>query len=524
MARSSNSSTILVDHLGRPITRQSVPVLQAEPGLVSIRQAWTQSVASGLTPQRLASILAACDTGDTRAFLALAEEMEERDPHYAAVLGKRKRAVSGVAPVVTAASEDAADQRLADEVRRAICDHTGFADLVEDLLDGLGKGWAAVEIGWDTKASPWKPARFLWRNPQWFLWDRESGQDLRLMDEADPVNGVALRPFGWITHRPRIKSGLPARGGLARLAAFSWMCKAYTLKDWIAFVEIYGLPLRLGRYGPEATKSDVEALMRAVSNIGTDAAAVLPRHMDITFEAGPGGADTRIFESLARWTDEQVSKAVLGETMSTDNGSSRAQATVHNEVRHDLALADARAVAATLNRDLVRPFIDLNWGVQKAYPILSIPVAAAEDVSALVTNAVALAGVGVRIKASELRARTGFSDPDPDDEVIGVLPAAAPPSAAPPRTGTASNRQAADADDGPNPVLDEVEYEALKDWQAQMDGTLDPVIEVIQAAGSYEEAREALALVFPKLDASRLVAGLVTATTKARGHGDATDA
>ncbi len=54
------------------------------------------------------------------------------------------------------------------------------------------------------------------------------------------------------------------------------------------------MPLRLGRYGPGATETDIAELMRAVANLGTDAAAVLPDSMRIEFtEAGnrTGGAE-----------------------------------------------------------------------------------------------------------------------------------------------------------------------------------------------------------------------------------------
>ena len=66
--------------------------------------------------------------------------------------------------------------------------------------------------------------------------------------------------------------------------------------------------------------------------------------------------------------------------MTPDNGSSQAQANVHNEVRHDVAASDARSVSGTLNRDLVRPYVDLNHGVQARYPKLRIVIEEAEDV------------------------------------------------------------------------------------------------------------------------------------------------
>ena len=525
----------LVDPYGRPVRTQALTERQAEAGLTGVRQAWAGTVASGLTPQRLAALLLACDQGQTEAFVTLAEEMEERDPHYFSVLGMRKRAVSGVRASVTPATEDAADVKIADAVRAAIADHDGFADLVEDLLDALGKGFAAVEIDWDRSAREWTPARFEHVPQRFFQFDRETGREMRLRDTANPTDGIEMAPFKFIRHVARMKSGLAYRGGLARVVSFGWMCKAYGLKDWVAFVETFGLPIRLGRYGPEATAADVQTLFGAVANIGTDAAAVLPESMNIEFaEAGNGnGTGGQIFENLARWVDEQVSKAVLGQTMTSDNGSSMSQAQVHNEVRHDIAKADARSVSGAINRDLVRAFVDLNFGVQGAYPRLVIEVQEPEDTKALMESVGILLPFGARFNASELRAKLGLTDPDDNDEVIGGTPAPAPVSAVPggtpsrvvplPKARAVNASAAPSAAAGGADVLGEIELGMLDDWEAVMEDVLSPFEAALAGATGYEDAKARLAAALPGLPSSRLIDALVRGAFKARALGDVRD-
>ncbi|WP_238314978.1 phage portal protein family protein, partial [Methylobacterium crusticola] len=68
-------------------------------------------------------------------------------------------------------------------------------------------------------------------DPRFFVFDREDGRTLRLLDEADSFRGLDLAPYKWVVHVPRLKSGLPMRGGLARLVAISYMVKAYTVTD-----------------------------------------------------------------------------------------------------------------------------------------------------------------------------------------------------------------------------------------------------------------------------------------------------
>lgn len=505
----------LLDAYGRPIRTQQLTQRLAEPGLTGIRQIWAGSSASGLTPQRLATILRACDHGDLTEFLTLAEEMEERDPHYLSVLGTRKRVISGITPLVKPGGDDARAKEIAEAVQTHIADHEGLPDLIEDLLDALGKSFSVVENDWARDARLWTFRGFIHRDPRHFIFDRETGTEIRMLDEAGPIEGIPLEPFKFAVHRSRIKSGLTYRGGLARVVAFAWMCKQYTLKDWIAFIETYGLPLRLGRYGPEATADDVRKLFQAVANIGTDAAAVLPDSMRIEFENGPTTSGDDLFETFARWTDEQISKAVLGQTMTADSGSSEAQAKVHNDVRHDIALSDARAVAATISRDIVRPFVDLNFGVQQVYPRLVLPIDEPEDTKAKIDSAVALAGIGVRFRASELRAKLGFSDPAPEDEVVGGMPAPAPPAK---EDRLALNRTGTEGDD-----LDQVEAEMLEDWEELADDLMGAIAGVMDGATSYEDALKRLPEALSHMPTGLAVETLVKGMFKGRVLGDQRD-
>ncbi|MEO1000992.1 MAG: DUF935 domain-containing protein, partial [Pseudomonadota bacterium] len=469
----------LLDYLGRPVRRRELTEPQAPVSVGSLRSPWAEPITGGITPARLAAILRSAADGTTRDYVQLAQEMEEKDPVYASALGVRKRAVSGLSPVVTAASEDAQDVRIAEDVEAAISEHPDLPDLVEDMLDALGKGWSAMEIDWETSARQWSPRGFRWRDPRHFLWDRETGEELRLIDEADAGEGVALAPFRWIVHRPRLKSGLPLRGGLARLAAFGWVCKAYAVKDWVAFAEIYGMPLRLGRYGPEATNEDVRILARAVSRLGHDAAAVFPRSMEIEFQEAAKNSGEIVFEPLARWLDEQVTIGVLGQTMTTQDGSSLSQAKVHNDVRGDIQLSDARKVAAALTMQLVRPWVDLNYGPQARYPILTLPVPEAEDVAALTGAVSALVPLGMRVGQRALREKLGLPEPDKGEELLEAPAPSLPPGFGPPPApggpALATARANAETPVDPYAGIDRIAAETMLGWQGQMGPILDEI-------------------------------------------------
>ena len=204
--------------------------------------------------------------------------------------------------------------------------------------------------------------------------------------------------------------------------------------------------------------------------------------------------------------------------MTSDNGSSQSQATVHNEVRHDIAAADARAITATINRDLVRAFVDLNFGVQDNYPKILISVDEPEDTKLRIAGAVSLMSKGVRFKATELRSALKFSDPEEGDEIVGDLPKAKVARPADPALNhLALNR--AQADD----LLGDIEAEMMADWEEVGAAMEAAVAEAIDGADSYEAVLERLPETLRLMPTGLLVDTLVKGMFKARAVGDAQD-
>jgi phage gp29-like protein len=371
----------LVDHLGRPLRAEEMRVEVAGPTTTGVRSIVSGHPAQGLAPERLASLLRASEQGDATSYLELAEEMEEKDLHYLSVLGTRKRAISQLPIEVDAASDDPDDEADAQLIRDWLQRDTLEIELF-DILDAIGKGFSVTEIVWDFTAKAWLPCRLKWRDPRWFEFDQVDGETLKLKGLGFPE---PLAGFKYITHVHPAKSGLPIRGGLARPVAWAYLFKNYAIKDWVTFLDAYGMPLRVGKYENGTTEDNIRLLMRALSMLGSDAAAAFPKSMDVEFVDRKGGETGDLFERLATWADLQVSKAVLGQTSTADavaGGLGSGQATTHNDVRGDIERADAKLLSATLNRDLVQPMIMLNRGQREAYPKIRIGRPEEEDVKA----------------------------------------------------------------------------------------------------------------------------------------------
>lgn len=536
----------LVNADGTPM-RAAAPTAQqlksevAAAHVMGVRSIISGHPAQGLTPGRIAALLRGAEQGDTVAYLELAEEMEEKDPHYLSVLGTRKRQVAQLPIEVEPASGSAEDKADADLVRGWLDRDMLEAELF-DILDAIGKGFSATEIVWNLTGGTWLPERMLWRDPRWFEFDRVDGETL-MQREIGP--SVPLLPFKFIVHRHAAKSGLSIRGGLARVVAWGYLFKNYAVKDWVSFLETYGMPMRVGRYDNGESAENRRVLMRALSDLGTDAAAMFPKTMDIEFVDQKGGSTPNdLWRALAEYVDLQVSKAVLGQTNTTEaqaSGLGSGQANVHNDVRGDIERADAKLLAATLNEQLVKPIVMLNRGARARYPRLKIGRPEAVDVEALTKAVQVLVPLGVEVSADDMREAAGLPVPRPGarmlapaeikpveapgapdgpklpgapspDPLVGSLP---PKSALPEATGAAAS-QVGDATDAIYATVDEM----LTDWEQLVTPILRPVEQLVRDATSLAAVRDGLIATIAAMDATELTELLAKGLFGAKLAGD----
>lgn len=370
--------------------------------------------ASGLTPRKLASLLKNSITGDPEQYLALAEEMEERDNHYGGVIGIRKRQVAQLPLTVVDAGDDDQSMKAGDLVREAL-DACGLKGAKIDILDAVGKGFSCTKIHWDTSEKQWQPNRLQWFDPRGFLFDK-SGQFPLLRTDNEPEE---LAPYEWIYHCSKMKSGEPIRGGLARGVAWSFLFKSFTMKDWAIFCEAYGQPMRIGKYGPNASQKEKDVLLEALRGIGVDFAAMIPESMLIELVQAKVTGSHELYERRGDFLDRQVSKLVLGQTGTTDAiAGGYGVGKTHDNVRQDIERSDADQLEETLDRDLVIPIVSLNMGPQKKYPKIIIGRPDEVDVAKLVTNVAKLMPFGLEASMTELRDKIGLKPPKEGDTLL----------------------------------------------------------------------------------------------------------
>jgi len=509
------------------------------PTVTGLRQNITGHPEEGLGPRELAGLLREAEMGNLIPAMWLAEAMEEKNLHYRAVLGTRKLQVSALPIQVTAASEAAIDVKAADLVRDVL-EGPMVRGALFDILDAVGKGYSVSELIWDLQGREWRPQRIEWRMPQWFLFDRVDGKTLLMRGgpgdgagsfqaapaELDHGNfGTPLAPYKFITHIHRSKSGLPIRGGLMRPASWAYMFQNFSAKAWAIFLEVYGHPLRVGKYENGASREDKAILLRAVRQIAADAAAIMPAGMEIEFIEAQAATGASPHMANLDWWNNQISKLVLGQTGTTDTAAYAGTANAHEHVRDDIRDDDAAQLAATLSRDLVKPLVDLNLGPQPRYPSVRVGLEESVDLTALMGNLKTFVSMGGTVPEPWLAGKLGVPAPEPGEAVLTA-------PAAPPAPGAAGeDDEGIDAPDlAPPPLpkggklavqsqlpqsaapvtdaIDGLQDDQLADWHPLVKPLIDPVQALMDECDTLEEFQARLPELLAKQDPAKLAKSL----------------
>lgn len=465
----------------------------SEIAVAQVQDKFSDYPSNGLTPQRLAAIFREADAGDVFRQMELFEEMEEKDPHLFSQLQTRKNAVTGLDYEVIPFSDDDGDKTIAEFVADEINSIENFEDVEMDLLDAIGKGFAVSEIIWDYQDGKTTAADIRSRQQKRFFWD-PIDDSFKVRTKEYP-SGIVVPENKFIVHRYKARSGHPSRAGVLRVVAWMYLFKNYDVKDWVSFCEVYGMPLRLGKYAQGASDDDKDALMQALVKIGTDAAGIIPDGTSIDFHEANKSTSIDVYDRLARYCDEQVSKAILGQTLTSDSGGgSYAQSKTHNEVRHDLTVADCKALAATLRRDLIRPLALFNFGDDSRLPSIRFDCKEAEDLKDVAeVLGTLIQQTGLKVPTSYLYKK--FSIPEPKDgEPVATPPAAAAPVMPTPFKAPTVRMPLKDSHQEPDAQaqVDGLADKAVSRNAGTFQGMLAPVLKLLEQSGSLDELKEKL--------------------------------
>ncbi|WP_340112629.1 phage portal protein family protein [Maribellus mangrovi] len=136
--------------------------------------------------------------------------------------------------------------------------------------------------------------------------------------------------------------------------------------DWAQFAEIFGMPFLVGKYNGYDPKAK-QQLFEALSEIGSNPRAAIPKETDLEVKENKSSGSNTLYKDLKDACNEEILIAVLGNLMTTLDGSSRSQSEVHQETQEEIAKNDRRFVRRILNRKLVPLLLKRGYPVAGGY-------------------------------------------------------------------------------------------------------------------------------------------------------------
>lgn len=139
--------------------------------------------------------------------------------------------------------------------------------------------------------------------------------------------------------------------------------KKGNIGDWARFCNIFGMPIREYTYDA----GDEEARRRLIQDArrqGSNAVYIHPKDSDLTLiEAGNKTGSSELYKTFAEYWDSKMSIRILGNTLTTDVGSSGTQAlgTVHKDEEDEMNADDREFILDILNYQMKNLFNALGF-------------------------------------------------------------------------------------------------------------------------------------------------------------------
>ena len=270
----------------------------------------------------------------------------ERDDQCKATFQQRRDAVKSAELVVEAGGKRAIDKKAADWMREMLAT-LSFDDITDKMLWGIWYGYAVSEMLYDTDGRYITVSDVRVRQRQRFLFDENRGLWLRRQtgDELMPE-----RKF-WTFSTGADHDDDPYGLGLAHYCYWPVFFKRNDIKFWLVFQEKFAAPTIVGKAPAGQFDDDIRRakILSQLRSFASDTAILVPDGIEVDLlEATRTGSTS--YKEMCDAMDAAIAKIVLSQTMTTDNGSSRSQAQVHEGVRDMVVKSDADLLCGSWNR------------------------------------------------------------------------------------------------------------------------------------------------------------------------------
>lgn len=167
----------------------------------------------------------------------------------------------------------------------------------------------------------------------------------------DFKKGIDIEKNPWIIMVHRDEEDLGELNSCCKEA----ISKKNIMQFWDGFAEMFGAPLRYANT-PSRNETDLDKIEDMLENMGFASWGIFPEGTEVKLMEQKQSDAFRVYDYRIIRANSEMSKGILGQTMTMDDGSSLSQAQVHEDVADDIAEDDTDFILDVLNDDLL-PFL-----------------------------------------------------------------------------------------------------------------------------------------------------------------------
>lgn len=303
----------------------------------------------------------------------------ERDPHIAAVLSSAKLNVAGLGWDISAHLEAGEkkptkrNQAIADFVKHVLTNTGFFPQHIYNLMGAIGMGFSVSEIVWQITDDGVTIDKIINRPQRRFQFDAVD-RSLKLRNIQAPYYGIKLPDKKFIVHRCHSQWENPFGDALDQSIYWMWLFKKTVIKFWMQHLQVGASSIPIVKHPMSANKElKIEALEIA-KMIRNGAYGRMPDNFEIIWaEAKNAITNVEAYHRFIRTCNDEISKCVNGETLTTEASSSTgtgtfAQGKVHERTKNTRDVFRAHGLEATINATLVKWLVDFNFANVEGYP------------------------------------------------------------------------------------------------------------------------------------------------------------
>lgn len=374
-----------------------------------------------------------------------------------------------------------------------------LTNLISDILNAPLFGFQPVEVIWGYEDGLVLPQRAEAKPQEWFFYGKDKNLRLKLKGHSD---GYIIDPAERKFLIPQHNTDYLNPYGQALLSLCFWdvAFKKGGLQFWLKFLEKYAVPYFIGKYEPGASDEQKEEILATLVKMVQDAVAAIPNDSSVEIiEASGKSASAEIFKDFIEEMNKNISKNILGQTLTTEQGDtgSYALGKVHNQVREDIIESDIRLVEETLNTLLLWVH-ELNFNDDNP-PVIELysPKPVTQEEASIDKTAY---DMGVRFKAEHFVRKYGYKA----EEITVVNNTAGVSDTDKHVTFSGTAGQAWNLQSDSTSLQQSFEEFVEKFHDGELDGIIDEKLKIVAenfaACRDFEKAEEILAELYPELN------------------------